>query len=161
MDGLWKSGDPNRIESFDQANFNRFKLLRVNTDAPGADDASGFAAQNPTTVPLNVNVNGAPHFLMSPETGDGRPTLGFQVGLVDIGAGSAVAAAGGFTLTTWVLVEVAMQQTIAKKWLSFDDTTGVAYNELYSSFDINTSAIRFQISNIDTHGSVVICMAEL
>lgn len=160
MDGRWASGDPNRIEDFGQANLNRMKMLRVNTIAAGANDASGFASQDPSIPPLDTNEDGAPHFLLSPETNDGQPTLGFEFGLLDIGFGTSPVAPG-FTVTVFRLVEVAMQQGLVKQWLSFAPLLGVNFGQLFSSFDINTAAIRFQISNVNVDGSLVIALAEL
>jgi hypothetical protein len=158
-DGRWSTGDPDRQEDIKQARFNRMKILRVNTAAPGADDASGFAALDPTVPPLNVDVNGGPHFILSAETNDGQDTLGFEFGLIAIG--TTAPGAGGFTVTVWRLVETLMQQTIAKNWLAFEPRTGVAFNQLYHSFDTNTAALRFQIANVAVDGPLLICFAEL
>lgn len=160
MDGLWSSGDPDRQELIQQPRFNRLRLLRVNTDTPGADDASGFAAQDPTAPPLNVNVNGGPHFILSPQTLDGNPTLGFEFGLIAI-AGGATPLVGDFTVTVWRLVTTSMQPTVAKNWLAFQPQSGVGFNQLFSSFDINTAALRFQIGNVDVDGPLIIAFGEL
>ena len=161
MDGRWS--DPalgQQVETFDQANLNRMKILRVNTVAAGANDASGLAALSPQVAPLNVDPDGAPHFLMSPNTNDSAKSLGFEFGLVPI-VGGATATAPGFTVTIWRLIEVLMQQGVGKQWLSFADLTSVNFNELYSSFDINASPLRFQIGNVDVDGPILIAFAEL
>jgi hypothetical protein len=160
MDGLWSTGNPDRQESIQQARMNRFRLLRFNTDVQGADDMSGFAAQDPTAAPLNVNVSGGPHFALSPETADGKSTTGFEFGLL-APTGAAVAAAGDFTVTIWRLVESTMQQAIIKQWLAMTPLTGVGYNQLFRSFDTDTGVFRFQITNIAAHGSIVLAYGEL
>ncbi len=160
MDGNWSTGNPDRQEIIQQPKFNRMKILRVNTIAAVADqDASGFVALDPNVAPLSVNVSGGPHFILSPDTNDSRPTLGYEFGLIAIPGGATFLGAG-FTVTAWRLVTTTMQEVIAKNWLSFEPET-VAFNELFHSFDSNTFALRFQIANVDVDGPLLIAFAEL
>ena len=159
MDGRWGTGAVDRREEIQQAAFNRFRILRVNTIVAGVNDASGFAALAPNVAPLNVDPDGGPHFILSPETGDQRPTLGFEWGLLSIGGATPVAP--GFDVTIWRLVTTTMQPTITKQWLAFETLVGVGYDELFHSFDMNTGALRFQIDNVNADGGIVIALAEL
>jgi hypothetical protein len=162
MDGKWTTASPDRQELIRQAGYARGRILLVNTAAQSAIDASGFAALAPNVAPLNVSDDGGPHFISSPETPDGFRVEGFQFALVNsLAAGAAVAGAGGFTVTIWKLIDVLEQQTIGKIWASFDPRTGVNYNELYHSFDVNCEAIRFQISNVAVNGTIPIYFCEI
>jgi hypothetical protein len=171
MDGLWSTGNDRR-EVIQQAKFNRFRLLRVNTAAKGASDMSGSAGLDPTVAPLATTpgAEGGPHFILAPETGDGQLTQGFEFGLIspsDPPAGAATGAtpgAGGFTITIWRLVDTAQQagiSTLSKSWLAMQPLTGADYKQLFRSFDMNTGAIRFQIGNVAIAGAIVLAFCEL
>ncbi len=149
MDGLWNRGNE-RAEEISQARFNRMRILTVNTDVVLTNfDASHSAGLDPNTI---ANENGGPHFILSAETPDGRPTLGHTFALLEntsVAAGSrAQPGAGGFTVTGWRLVESTMIDSLGvtiPRWVSFEPLTGVGFNEKYHSFDENTFALRFQI----------------
>jgi hypothetical protein len=167
MDGLWSTGNPDRREVIQQAKFNRFRLLRVNTAAAGASEMSGSAGLDPTVAPLSTDVNGGPHFILAPETGDGQLTQGFEFGLISPtdppggGATGATPGAGGFTITIWRLVDTTQQAGVPKQWLAMQPITGGDYKQLFRSFDMNTGAIRFQIGNVAIAGAVILAIAEL
>lgn len=165
-DGLWNSGI--RQEQIGQSGLSRHRLLRVHTLTPGnAGDASTYASVSPETLTGSADPNGGPHFILSPETPDGRPTLGFEWFLFINGipvAEQAVPAAAGFSVTIWVLVantQAADGNFFGPVWASFATQTGVQFNQLSRSFDVNATAIRFQIANETTEGSVMIGMCEL
>ena len=159
MDGRWTT--PDRLELFRQAGFARERLLVVNTDVSGAQDASGFAALAPNVPPLNVDAEGGPHFVLSPETPDGFRIEGVEFAFLAGLPGSAVAAAGGFTVTVWRFISVSEQINFGKQWAAYNPIVGVGYDQLYHSFDSNAVAIRFQIGNVQTHGSVPIVICEI
>lgn len=164
-DGLWKSGAS--IQSFAQSGLIRERVLTVNTGAVlNSIDASGFAKESPIAPPAGAEApNMGPHFVMSPQTTDGRPTLGFQFALLNFvipGPQRATPAAGGFSVTVWVLVINTMIATAtAADWVSFQTRTGVGTNEIYRTFDVNACVVRFQIHNIAVDGSIKIMFAEL
>lgn len=175
MDGLWNSNSGK--ESLLQGELIRHRVLTVNTatptTGPALSDQSGFAKEDPNTFTFPVSSRGpegGPHFVMSPRTPDVKPTFGFEVCLTQKGivAGNqAVAAAGGFTLTAWVMAPnttPGATSTLPLErplWMAFEPLTGVGLNELFHSFDINSETIRFQISNIDTDGMISIVFSEL
>lgn len=165
MDGLWKSGAS--VESFTQSGLTRERILTVNTGATlNPIDASGFAKESPIAPPAGAEApNMGPHFLLSPETPDGRPTLGFEFALLNVlipGGQRATAAAGDFTVTVWKLVLNAMITTATRAdWVAFTPRTGVQVNQVFRSFDVNACVIRFQVSNIAVDGSIQLMIAEL
>jgi len=172
MDGLWNA--VGRNELLRQQDLIRHRLLRFNTSAAGAlneGDASSHGRDNPNTT-LAVPPEGGPHFVMSPQTGDGRPTLGFEFCLCDPaqlgipGGERATFAAGGVTITLWCLIGStfgANGSAAVPIWASFAALASVQYNELYRSFDVNTTCVRFQVgpTGLTADGSVVLAFAEL
>lgn len=172
MDGVWSAGSREKLS---QAAFTRHRLLTVNTSGVReAEDASAFASSDPNTIapgtlttPSN-GPQGGPHFIMSGNTSDGaKPTYGFEFCLCDpTQLGTTTPAApgvGGFDVTVWCLMENTQNAAgpAAPIWGSLLPITGVAFNELFHSFDVNTAAIRFQFGNILSDGSITIAMAEL
>lgn len=172
MDGLWNA--VGRNELLRQKDLIRHRLLRVNTGpAAGMNegDASAYAQDNPNTT-LATPPQGGPHFVMSPLTPDNRPTLGFEFCLCDPaqlgipGGERATFAAGGVDITVWCLIGSTFGANGAAAvpiWASFDTMAGVQYNQLFRSFDVNTTCIRFQIgpTGLTLDGSVVIAFSEL
>jgi hypothetical protein len=173
--GVWNNGPDS--ERVDQPH-TRHKFLIVNTGAAGAGgvpvnaiDQSSIASSTPPTAtvfnPRAGGFDGGPHFIMSPRTPDGYPTLGFCFGLFGAPgvpvASQATALAGGFTVTPWVLIDTISGQPglMVSTWMAMEPTTGVLLNQLFSSFDINASAIRFQITNVNVNGSLGIIFCEL
>lgn len=166
-DGLWPGG--RALDIFQQGGMIRERVLTVYTGvAPplGVFDfpASGHAKESPMAPPAGVGPpDMGPHFVMSPETTDGRPALGFQFALLNshIFAGvRATPGAGGFSVTPWILVANAMTVQ-SPEWVAMATIAGVGVNQLFSSFDINASAVRFQIGNVAVDGAVQIMFAEL
>lgn len=165
-DGLWRSGVS--IESFRQAGLIRERILTVNTGAPpfNPEDASGFAKESPIAPPVGAEApHMGPHFIMSANASDGRQTVGFEFSLLNLlipGGKRATAAAGGFSVTVWRLVSNAMIKTATRAdWVFFQTRTGVAVNQLFSTFQVNAVALRFQIHNIAADGSIQIMFAEI
>jgi hypothetical protein len=163
MDGKWNRGDE-RAEQIDQAALNRMRLLTVNTSATLTNfDASGEAGVDPTTI---TSDNGGPHWILSPETPDGRPCLGFELGLLEnlsVVAGSRATPNGTtFEVTIWRLVTATQLDSgvTIPRWLAFE-TVDIGFNQLFHSFDVNTAAIRVQIGNILQQGSLTLAIAEL
>lgn len=171
-DGLYRGN--RKSETFQQAELIRHRLLTFNTDPAGIlnpRDASSYGSLDPNNglglIPADSQ-EGGPHFTLSPITTDGRPTLGFEFSLLtvgmDIGTGPiCVPAAGGFDVTVWVMIGNTQLSdgSAIPAWASMATVGGVQLNELYHSFDINTSSLRFQIGNIATFGSIMVAFAEL
>lgn len=138
--------------------------------------ASGMAGLDPNTIAPNTHntitdkgPEGGPHFVMSGETPDGVHTYGFEFVLWDDNLlNAAIADAGGFDVTIWVLVGNTQDPYgfNTPVWGSFATLSGVNYNEIYHSFDVNATAIRFQITNGTNdpdmvNNSIGIAFAEL
>lgn len=165
MDGLWNS--TRASEKLYQKNLTRHRILTVNTSPAGVVnelDASSYASVAPNSGAIPFP-EGGPHFHLSPETPDGRPTLGFELTLGTSFplALSANFAGAGFDVTVWVLIANTTQPQglFLPKWASFATQTGVQFDQLFHTFDVNATAIRIQIANVAVQGSVVIQMAEL
>jgi hypothetical protein len=174
MDGLWNaasSQEPTR-----QAGLVRHRILTFNLDPGGAlndFDASSYGSVDPNSItPTSSSrgLEGGPHFVLSPQSPDGRPTLGFEWALTNLGLSGFAATPGedGFTVTIWVMLGVSMSPdgTDRPDWAAFEPITGVDYRQMYHSFDTNASVIRFQISNYaepvePNENSVGIAFAEL
>jgi len=169
-DGLWNAATA--LEPYRQAKIVRHKALRINLDPAGAlndQDQSSFGSVDPnliTPVSDARGLEGGPHFVLSPETPDGRPTLGFEWCLLfhDDADGSTEADTGGFTVTVWSLISATFSADglVAPQWASFEPLIGVEFQELYHTFDTNACALRFQIENFaglapDTSISIYLC----
>lgn len=158
-----------QFQGLQQAGLSRERYLVVNTGAvKTSDDASAHAAQDPTDKALCPNPDNAPHFILSPETPDGRPTLGFEFFLAGLVGVAAVAGVAGFTVTIWKLavnLQLGNPATFGPLYSSFTPKTGVGFKEQYHSFDCNAAALRFQIVpdyvGGGTDGSVMIILNEL
>lgn len=171
MDGIWNFGITS--EQVQQAQLTRHRLLTVNTGSSvNSQDASAYARFNPNFIVPNTratNVDkgpeGGPHFVMSGTTPDDKPTYGFEFMLAnDLINAPASFLPGGITLTIWCLIlNTQFSDGFADpgEWAALQTITGVQPNELYHTFDVNTECIRFQFGNIDSDGSIVICLAEL
>jgi len=165
-DGIFNSSGAQEVIL--QKDFIRHRLLVVNTGAVvGVEDASGQANQSANSLAFTPPAGG-PHFVMSQQTPDGRPTLGFEVAFWVNGLSALtqmVPAPGGFDVTVWVLLPTMQfpDGSIFPPWASFATLTGVQFLQLFHSFDINTSAVRFQIgpTGIVADGSVGIAFSEL
>lgn len=174
MDGLW--GGQGSSEPTQQADFIRHRLLCVNVSNIGFindRDASTYASVDPNLMAAAVGwapPQGGPHFVMSPETPDGSRSYGFEFALFVngiSGADQAVPLGGGLTLTWWELIGnmQADDGSFIPAWASFLTKTGVNYNELYHTFDVNTCALRLQVTNVTqpvaAGGSLIIAFSEL
>jgi hypothetical protein len=176
MDGLVNT-QSGPFQEYRQSRIMREKWLRVNTGTvppfdPG--DASGFASADPTTL---IAPNNGPHFILSPETPDGRPTLGFAFTFVQNAASFLPFSTANvpnpgtasFTVTVWRLLgnlQFPQPQNVANllPYTAFAPLTGVLYNQEFVTFDVNPCAIRFQIEPVGVgavNGSVVIAVTEL
>jgi hypothetical protein len=174
----------NASESIQQAGLSRHRLLTVElgtgqvTNPPPAAVASYRAFQNPNLIPepnaANPNPTGGPHFVMSAETPDNAHTFGMEFAIINSNNFSVAAPVlatpltGGFTVTVWCLITVTQDPAGVgvPVWASLLPQTGVQFNELYRTFDINAQAIRFQIENGSSSGgantgAVTIAMCEL
>lgn len=169
-DGLWPAATA--LEPYRQARIVRHKPLRINLDPGGAlnsQDQSSYGSVAPSSiVPTSDDrgLEGGPHFVLSPETPDGRPTLGFEWCLLfhNDAEGSCQPIAPGFTVTIWSLVTATftVNGLTSPQWAAFEPLTGVGFRELYHSFDTNACALRFQIENYednppDTSISIYLC----
>ncbi len=170
MDGLY-SGKL-KSEQIAQAALTRHRLLTFNTSPAGTlntCDASSYGALDPNNglglIPADSQ-EGGPHFILSPQTPDTRPTLGFEFCLLTAGItplSAAVAAPGGFQVTVWAMIGATQYSDGSgpPAWASFTPQAGINLNELYHSFDVNATVLRFQIGNIATHGSITVAFCEL
>jgi hypothetical protein len=169
-DGIWNAATA--LEPYRQARIVRHKPLRINLDPAGAlndEDQSSYGSVAPSSlIPVSSDrgLEGGPHFVLSPETPDGRPTLGFEWCLLfhNDATGSTLATAPGFTVTIWSLISATftVNGLTSPQWASFEPLTGVNFRELYHTFDTNACAIRFQIENYagaapDTSISIYLC----
>lgn len=160
-DGIWSGGKAEEI--IRQGKFTRHNILVVNcgTNLAAAwqgQDASGLASLDPNAInPAQVNAvtprgnEGGPHFVMSGETPDQSHTYGFEFCLFTQNLSTpALAGVGGYTVTVWVLIANSQNpiSLVTPIWASFLTRTGVNARELYSSFDVNATAIRFQFGNL-------------
>lgn len=184
-DGLWngQGASETLIQPLSRHSFLSVELGNtINDPATNPNRVSSrYASYDPNetrTVPGDaLKANSGPHFVMSPETPDNAKTLGLEwcllpAYLTNVGisqANSARPLTGGFTVTIWCML--ANTQTpdgvTGPLWASLLPETGVGFNELYHSFDINVHAIRFQIGNAtstsggnDT-GAILLAMCEL
>lgn len=175
-DGLFTG--QGRQEQLQQAELIRHRLLRINTSAEGyknGQDSSSYASVNPNDLNLAVNYStpeGGPHFVMSPRTPDDSKTYGFEFALSRLGitgAEQVIPLVGGYTVTWWELLGTSFDPSGAFQpiWASFASRTGVNDNELYHTFDVNATALRIQITNVQAvpaagiRGSILLFFSEL
>lgn len=173
-DGLFSPGGS---EQFRQAKITRERFLVVNTSPTGDLEAgaghqtaaSSFASLDPGDVTFGAqgNFGMGPHFVMSGDTSDDSHTYGFKFCLLEAGfqGNAVVAAEGGLTVTIWGLVgSLQIQQALPEMrqtWADFEPQTGVGFRQWWHSFDCNAMALRFQFTNIASHGNIGIAFAEL
>ena len=167
MDGKWNSGlgrEANR-----QTELMRHRFLRVGLSSTGlvlAGDASGYAGTAPASVP---NDDGGPHVVMSPRTPDESKTYGIEFCLTGTLVASTQRGTAPFDVTVWELIGNSIvtdaNAPFIPIWASLLPVSGVAFNELYHTFDINATMLRFQIDDAAADQtvarSVVIAYAEL
>jgi len=179
-DGIW-SGTP-AGENPQQAGLTRHRILRVDvgsdlTTAWNEGDSSGLAGLDPNTIPANTHniitdrgPEGGPHFVMSKDTPDGSHSYGFEFVIFLEGITvpqQAIADVGGYSITTWVLVAntQSIRGTFTPVWAAFETRTGVNVREVYHTFDVNATMVRFQVENVaagdTTQLSVNFAFAEL
>lgn len=85
----------------------------------------------------------APHGRLSAKAPNGLPTTGFLFSLYDTSGGTVTPTAPGFTVTVW------LWSPVAQRWQSFAAKTGVNYDELYATYDVDGGCeLYFQITNI-------------
>lgn len=180
MNGIWEGTDG--AEALAQNQLTRHELLIV---CPGSDltapwppfCSSGMADLDPNTIaPGTINTNnnpvlgpeGAPHFVMSGETTDGAHSYGFEFVLFTNNLTTpAVAAAGDFDVTIWVLIANTQDPYGSflgnvPVWGSFALQSGVALQQHYHSFDVNATCVRFQFGNLSAdpaHNNTAIAIA--
>lgn len=183
MDGLYHG--TSAAESLQQAALTRHRLLQVNCGsrtnvAWNTSDASGLASLDPNAIAAgtvntasNRGIEGGPHFILGGETPDGSKTYGFEwcVFTNGITAGELAApAVAGYSVTVWVLISntQAVNGLATPVWASFLTLTGVGRRELYHTFDVNATAIRFQFAPAGllldptlNSRSLIIALAEL
>lgn len=179
--GIW--GASENVEKLQQSDLIRHRLLVVspgsNNGAPWPTDcASGFASLDPNTIGPGTHnpftdrgPEGGPHFVMSGETSDESHTYGFEFCLLDSSnflSVPALAGAGGYTVTIWVLISNTQDPYGANtpEWAAMATNTGVNARELWHTFDVNAEAVRFQITNLAddptvNNESIGIAFAEL
>jgi len=114
--------------------------------------------RNASSVNSGVNPNGPPKqdptVRLAAKAPNGLPTTGFLFAMVDAGGG-AVAGAGDFSVTLW------LWSPIVQRWLSFAQKTGVAYDQLYETYDVDGGALIFvQVDNIGAPGDLSFYFCE-
>lgn len=154
----------------DLMNFQDFHVASWQAARSPNDPYFDWSASN------NQYAYGGPHFIMSPETPDNKKTLGLEwcllSGIVSDGLDAnriATPLVGGFTVTLWCMIANTQSPDGKVKpiWASLLPETGVGFNQLYHSFDINVAAIRFQIGNGTSiitganSGALMLAMCEL
>jgi len=167
MDGHWNAGLYNEFTQ--QGQLSKHRLLRVNlsnvngTLAPG--DESGQAVSAPPTI---LDGDGGPHFIMSSETPDNAHAFGFEWALSVRGVSNS-AGNGPFTVTIWEMIGTSTRNDpagvlIVPIWAAMTPNAGVLVEQLFHSFDVNATAIRFQIDDgaaVAGNRSVIIAFCEL
>lgn len=181
MDGLYHGTVA--AESLQQAALTRHRLLQVNCGtrtnvAWNTGDASGLASVDPNAITAGTintasprGIEGGPHFILGGDTPDGSKTYGFEFCVFTNGitAGEQAApGASGYDVTVWVLISntQAVNGLATPVWASFLTLTGVGRRELYHSFDVNATCIRFQFGDLAldptlNSRSLIIALAEL
>lgn len=173
--GKWNTAA--QIEQIKQAGHMRGSFIPIFTGPPtdpayvvGSADAL-YVQSDPTSgvIPLQY---AAPHFTLPARApGTGRPTMGFEFVLMPWLMGTdtdyplAIPGGDGFTVTVWKLLEnlqVALGPVSnVPPYAGFRTLTGVAFNRLYRTFDVDACTIRFQVANIDTQGYMLIYVTPL
>lgn len=126
----------------------RERLLQLNT----ADLASAPA------------IGDLPHMIVSPRTSRGLPTSGIALVLIPIPPPNghnygtpATALAPGFTVTLYRSIP-----TAGGAWAALAPKTGVPFYTQLTLPDISGAmALRYQITNVDTAGILLVGLAEL
>lgn len=169
MDGLFNAATAQK-ESTVQSSISKHRILRFNLSTTGlknAADASSYGASDPTGLTPNALPEGGPHFILSPTTPDNSHTYGFEVAFSIAGIDPDQAAATTLTITPWILIGTGAQGVGAGRafWAAMATITGASVDELYHSFDVNASAIRFQVDdgNVETgtSRSIICAFCEL
>lgn len=183
MDGLYHGTGSS--EALQQAALTRHRLLTVNCGsrtnvAWNTCDASGMASLDPNAITAGTRnsasprgVEGGPHFILGKDTPDGAKTFGFEWCVFTNGLQAAELAApavAGYSVTVWALISntQSVNGLAVPVWASFLTLTGVGVRELYHTFDVNATAIRFQfgaagllLDPTTNSRSLVIALAEL
>jgi len=167
MDGHWSA---ELFQEFTlQGQLSKHRLLRVNlsnvpgTLAPG--DESGQAVVAPNAITLG---DGGPHFIMSSESPDNSHSYGFEWALSVRGVSNS-AGNGPFTVTVWEMIGTSTRNDPAGAltlpiWAAMAPNAAVLTEQLFHSFDVNATAIRFQIDDgaaVGLNRSVIIAFCEL
>jgi hypothetical protein len=100
-------------------------------------------AQIALVAPNGIAGPASPHLRLAAKAPNGLPTTGFIFSLYDVSGGTTTPTPPGFTVTVW------LWNPVAQRWQSFAAKTGVNYDELYDTYDIDGGcALYFQITNI-------------
>lgn len=178
MDGLWSA--QLGTETYNQAEISRHRLLTVNVAIGGgmnARDQSSYAGLNPGSAAFTIP-EGGPHFIMSPRAPEDSKSYGFEFCLLTVGGAESLKSftapnndTGPFDITWWELIGVSMSPSTiiaaTAQWASFQIKTGVNTNELYHTFDVNATMLRFQLGNFvapaasGLGGSIMVAFCEL
>jgi len=106
-------------------------------------------------APTDGSAGTAAHIILSPVTTTGLETTGIFLGLKAPSSGSATAVAAGFTVIPWFLNPV----TFA--WFA-GASAAIAYNQAFTTFDIDAVGIYFQIdaASVSVNGNIDFHVAE-
>jgi hypothetical protein len=178
MDGLWSSQGASEV--LQQAELIRHRILTFNVSNAGlknARDASSFGGNDPNGIPAaGVSLpEGGPHFIMSPRAPEDSKSYGFEFCLLTapftdfiVSATAPNSPNGPFDVTIWELIGSTQYNGgfLTPAWASFATQTGILVNQLFHSFDVDATAIRFQIGNFAAPivlpgGSIMVAFSEL
>jgi hypothetical protein len=123
-----------------QADLSRWRWTQVTTNVG-----------NRNAAPFDGVIGTSPDFQMSPYTISKLSTTGLALMLG--AAGTAVAGAGGFSVTVWV------RDPVTFTWAAFA-TVSIDRRQLFVSYDIDADEIWFQIGNVAADGTLNIGIAE-
>lgn len=125
--------------STQQADINRGIPFRIATANVGAQPTDGVTL---------------PHVVMSPVGATSLLTTGILFGFKAPTDGtSATAGAGGFTVVIWVANATLLA------WFS-SSSVSVSFDQAFSTFDFNASALFFQVTNVNVAGNIDVHLIE-
>lgn len=175
MDGLWSS--QGNSETLNQAELVRHRILTFNISLGfrNARDQSSFGSINPQTGLLPTDFpEGGPHFIMSPRAPEDSKSYGFEFTFLTLNSPDfMVSATGGlrtgpFSITVWEMIGNTQINggVFQPQWASLLPVT-VNCNELFHSFDVDATALRFQVGGAvipiatAVAGSTMVAFSEL
>lgn len=120
-----------------------------------ADLSAGRTYRLSTLTHVATPTNGTtePDFVLSPQAPGMLPTTGFLIGFTAPSAGSAVAAAGGFTVTIY------RRDPVLKRFFSWGSVS-IAYGEDWGTADVDACEFYLKIGNVSSDGLIDVTITE-